>query len=467
MSSKPSHAVTSLAAKMTPSSFSRLLFLLLLLLQHHHNPTTALPSPNSSNATSNGSDLSNEGFVLPLYHKSHPKVAHYFSSTNGPIAATTNTTTVAAAAAAVDVDADGLIKFKDVEYMLEFSLGIPPMLTYGVFDTGSDLLWVQSTLCQQKRDCFKQDKPLYDPTRSQSFIRIPCDNWICKQEPHRFFCQPYKVCGYKIQYVDSTSSTGILAKDALGITVDERLHGGILFGAAQTDTLPSAWSGHGPPGIVGFSSKGYSIVAQLGIKSFSHCFPQDNSLVSHIRFNQKADLLGPGTETTGDDSVDIGKYFISFTGMRFNGHAPQMPATTILVDTGTQYTHLKPSVYQVLMNGLRAEINHKPAIGVSSTFPVCYKHDAADDLKKLALTFVFKEVEMPLSFQNAWTTVKMNYFLIFKKRYLCLTVLKRGNERYNNILGHYQMKDMNIGYDLESEKVHLSPDNCADRAKRL
>ncbi|GAB4837444.1 hypothetical protein Ancab_002309 [Ancistrocladus abbreviatus] len=55
------------------------------------------------------------------------------------------------------------------------------------------------------------------------------------------------------------------------------------------------------------------------------------------------------------------------------------------------------------------------------------KLSAADNLKRLGFTFVFKEVELPVSFDNAWITVTKSHFLgIFKKRNLWLAVLKRG-----------------------------------------
>ncbi|GAB4837440.1 hypothetical protein Ancab_002305 [Ancistrocladus abbreviatus] len=94
---------------------------------------------------------------------------------------------------------------------------------------------------------------------------------------------------------------------------------------------------------------------------------------------------------------------------------------------GSEYTHLKPSVFKVLVDGIRFEINDEPVNDVRRSFSLCFKLSAADNLKRLGFTFVLKEVELPVTFDNAWITATKSHFLgILKKRKLCLAVLKRG-----------------------------------------
>ncbi|CAN6712151.1 unnamed protein product [Malus baccata var. baccata] len=49
------------------------------------------------------------------------------------------------------------------EYLMNVSIGTPPVEVLGIADTGSDLIWTQCKPCKQ---CFNQNPPLFDPKKS-------------------------------------------------------------------------------------------------------------------------------------------------------------------------------------------------------------------------------------------------------------------------------------------------------------
>ncbi|KAL4317858.1 hypothetical protein GQ457_18G013970 [Hibiscus cannabinus] len=55
------------------------------------------------------------------------------------------------------------------EYLLNISLSTPGFDVVAIADTGSDLIWTQCKSCSQ---CFKQDAPLFDPSKSSTYRKI-------------------------------------------------------------------------------------------------------------------------------------------------------------------------------------------------------------------------------------------------------------------------------------------------------
>jgi hypothetical protein len=62
------------------------------------------------------------------------------------------------------------------EYLMNISIGTPPVEVLGIADTGSDLIWTQCKPCKQ---CFNQNPPLFDPKLSSTYRTIPCQSNSC------------------------------------------------------------------------------------------------------------------------------------------------------------------------------------------------------------------------------------------------------------------------------------------------
>ncbi|CAM6111302.1 unnamed protein product [Calypogeia fissa] len=62
-------------------------------------------------------------------------------------------------------------------YIMQISAGTPAWDVCGLVDTGSDLLWLQCLPCTT---CYTEPDPLYDPSKSTSYTKVPCTDTLCK-----------------------------------------------------------------------------------------------------------------------------------------------------------------------------------------------------------------------------------------------------------------------------------------------
>lgn len=103
-------------------------------------------------------------------------------------------------------------------FLVNLSIGSPPVTQLVVVDTGSSLLWVQCLPCI---NCFQQSTSWFDPLKSVSFKTLGCGfpgyNYI-----NGYKCNRFNQAEYKLRYLGGDSSQGILAKESLLFeTLDE------------------------------------------------------------------------------------------------------------------------------------------------------------------------------------------------------------------------------------------------------
>lgn len=136
---------------------------------------------------------------LPIFHKSHPTVQHLFA----PSVFTKDSY-------------KANITF-DREYHIHFSVGTPSFKTYAVFDTGSPMMWLQSSTCNR---CWPlKDGSTTDLDKSTTLEKVfydtnDCDylGWTVTTFMVEFStCDG--CCGYQIAYEDRSNSTGHVVTD--------------------------------------------------------------------------------------------------------------------------------------------------------------------------------------------------------------------------------------------------------------
>ncbi|CAI0403922.1 unnamed protein product [Linum tenue] len=59
------------------------------------------------------------------------------------------------------------------EFLMELAVGTPPVSYSAIVDTGSDLIWTQ---CDPCTNCYKQPTPIFDPSKSSTFAKLPCSS---------------------------------------------------------------------------------------------------------------------------------------------------------------------------------------------------------------------------------------------------------------------------------------------------
>lgn len=104
-------------------------------------------------------------------------------------------------------------------------VGSTPQLQRLRLETSTGLSWIQ---CQTCTNCFQQpeDLPVFDPTASETYSAIGCDNTICSSDwgfggGVTLSCvevdDSNSTCGYSLTYVDGSSTSGTLALDSVGL----------------------------------------------------------------------------------------------------------------------------------------------------------------------------------------------------------------------------------------------------------
>lgn len=115
------------------------------------------------------------------------------------------------------------------DYLVQISLGTPPVEFIAVADTGSDLIWVQCLPCTS---CIPQPSPPFDPSKSSTFQIIPCTSPSCNLSDLQSGCSSSNndnnnneeslssssspcMCIYQNGYGDGTQTNGILATETI------------------------------------------------------------------------------------------------------------------------------------------------------------------------------------------------------------------------------------------------------------
>ncbi|KAG0467349.1 hypothetical protein HPP92_018929 [Vanilla planifolia] len=167
-------------------------------------------------------------------------------------------------------------------YIVTIGLGTPSKDYSVVFDTGSDLTWVQCLPCQ---NCYSQRDPLFDPTQSSTFGYIPCSSSYCSNlaQPS---CSTNSTCQYDVQYGDNSQTEGSFVQDTLKFSSDSIPN--FRFGCGHDNSGLFGKAG----GLLGLGRDSVSLVSQTAQqygKTFSYCLPSRSSNTGYL-------ILGTGNE---------------------------------------------------------------------------------------------------------------------------------------------------------------------------
>ncbi|KAA8528181.1 hypothetical protein F0562_035568 [Nyssa sinensis] len=197
-------------------------------------------------------------------------------------------------------------------YLMKFSLGTPPVETFAIADTGSDLIWVQCKPCNQNK-CFPQDRPLFDPMKSSTYIELPCDSKPCQALQSSQCDNTKNQCQYSYRYGDKSYTNGVLTTDTF--TFDSA--------GGQAAAFPNSVFGCGydnggtfnsrESGLVGLGGGPLSLVSQLATEidqKFSYCLlPRTVNSASKLKFGTDAVLSGQGVVSTPLKSRGSGTFY--------------------------------------------------------------------------------------------------------------------------------------------------------------
>ncbi|CAN1233685.1 Aspartic proteinase CDR1 [Linum perenne] len=236
---------------------------------------------------------------------------HHFSST------TTNTI----------LSAQSQVTPDNGEYLMNISLGTPPVQILAIADTGSDNIWTQ---CKPCTNCYVHNAPLFDPASSSTYKTVPC-----------------------------SSKT--------------------LVGCSHNNV------GKFPPngsGIVGLGGGSASLVSQIGSSigyKFSYCLAKfgEDKLTSTMNFGENAVVSGVSTPLISHPTAPT-FYFLDLVGVSVG--ESRIPLQTgsslkgnIIIDSGTTLTMLPTEFFSQLSNAVESQIiGGKKAEDPQGDLSLCY-----------------------------------------------------------------------------------------------
>lgn len=289
--------------------------------------------------------------------------------------------------AKTSLDAERDIRFDLVRLfpmlLVNFSLGDPPVPQLTIMDTGSNLLWVQCHPCE---NC-SRTTPVFDPTKSSTYSRLPCNTSYCKYVPDGR-CGSSDQCLYYQTYLDGPSSRGELAKERLVFeTSDDGIVtvSDVVFGCGHEN---GKFQDEKFTGVLGLGSRLISVEARLGF-AFSYCI--GSIFDPHYRYNKL--ILGEGAIIEGDSTpMRIGAdglYHITLESISFGEKLLEIDhgffsrswrSGNSVVDSGTTITWLEQGAYRVLfkevkdlLEGVLKMVDHK-------LLRLCYQGSVSRDL---------------------------------------------------------------------------------------
>ncbi|CAN0884429.1 Aspartic proteinase CDR1 [Linum grandiflorum] len=349
------------------------------------------------------------------------------------------------------------------EYLMNISIGTPPVPILAIADTGSDVVWTQ---CKPCPSCYVQNAPLFDPASSQTYKTLPCSSNQCSslRDEGAFCSENDPVCHYQVGYGDQSHTDGDLALETL--TLQSTVSGSVSFnktligcGHNNAGTFNANGSG-----IVGLGGGSASLITQLGSSigyKFSYCLVQlGSSSSSTMNFGENAVVSGAVSTPLISDSTKPTFYFLKLEGVSVGEKRIPFEAGSssfgssdgkgnIIIDSGTTLTMLPTNFFSQLSDALETQIvGAKKAEDPQGYLSLCYVAASRLDVPRVTVHFQGADVELPPS----------NVFVQVSNTVTCLAFYGSDDA---SIYGNVAQQNFLIGYDLQERTLSFKPTDCA------
>ncbi|KAM6568382.1 hypothetical protein CsatB_016367 [Cannabis sativa] len=367
--------------------------------------------------------------------------------------------------------------YSDGLYYTYILVGNPPRPYFLDMDTGSDLTWIQCDApCSS---CAKGPNPLYKPTRDNI---LPSKDSLCTEiqiNQKTGQCETCQQCDYEIQYADSSSSLGVLAKDDLHLTMKNGslTNVNIVFGCGYDQQGILLNSLAKTDGILGLSRAKVSLSSQLASKGViknvvGHCLSIDaggggymflgEDYVPHWGMSWIPMLDTPSVDFYHSEIVRI-----NYGNRQLKLGSWSSRAEQVVFDSGSSYTYFSKEPYSDLV----ASLEDLSVVGLVQDFsdpslPICWQ--AKMPLRSVAdVKQFFKTIT--LQFGSSWWIVSTRlrippegYLIISSKGNVCLGILdgSKVHDGSSTILGDISMRGHLVVYDNENQKIGWTNSGC-------
>ncbi|KAG5000382.1 hypothetical protein JHK87_021454 [Glycine soja] len=342
------------------------------------------------------------------------------------------------------------------EYLMRFSLGTPSVERLAIFDTGSDLSWLQCTPC---KTCYPQEAPLFDPTQSSTYVDVPCESQPCTLFPqNQRECGSSKQCIYLHQYGTDSFTIGRLGYDTISFSSTGMGQGGAtfpksVFGCAFYSNFTFKISTKAN-GFVGLGPGPLSLASQLGDQighKFSYCMvPFSSTSTGKLKFGSMA----PTNEVVSTPFM-INPSYPSYYVLNLEGiTVGQKKVLTgqiggnIIIDSVPILTHLEQGIYTDFISSVKEAINVEVAEDAPTPFEYCVRNPTNLNFPEFVFHFTGADVVLG----------PKNMFIALDNNLVCMTVVP---SKGISIFGNWAQVNFQVEYDLGEKKVSFAPTNCS------
>ncbi|XP_047335651.1 aspartic proteinase CDR1-like [Impatiens glandulifera] len=356
----------------------------------------------------------------------------------------------------------------DSSYLMEISIGTPPVKQFVVADTGSDITWTQCLPCV---NCYEQKQIMFNSKNSSSYKVLACGSNPCKALGKMRICNELSElkCRYNLSYVDGTNSLGELAWETYrlgGTSIPNMVYGCGNDNSMSINDMTS--------GIFGLGGGPLSFLGQLPIylgRKFSYCLVSHSkpNVRSKLNFGTNAIVSGPGVVSTPLvtkpssplyyltlEAISVNNMRIPFTRRvtrsMEDGDVDIIEKGNILIDSGTPITYLPMTVYQNLKDALKSAIQADSTPVPKYPWMLCYKNNK--ELSIPTITFHF-DGGANLTFPSTSTFMPIEDVLF-------LGMIPNTNKD-EAIYGNFLQMNFLIGFDIDKGKVFFKPTDCSRR----
>ncbi|XP_077236917.1 aspartyl protease family protein At5g10770-like [Tasmannia lanceolata] len=346
-----------------------------------------------------------------------------------------------------------------LNYIITIGLGTPKSELRVVFDTGSNLNWVQCQPCAVQ--CYPQQDPIFNPLNSSTYLNISCASPDCSQlssatgfSPR---CSSASTCVYTTTYGDGSVSLGYFARETLSLTPSD-IFPNFAFGCGQAN---KGLFGRAA-GLLGLGRNTLSLVSQTAKeygKVFSYCLPSTSSSNGgYLKFGA-GDVPSVKFTPMLTNPTDNSLYFLQMVGISVGAQQLNIAPSTFaspgtIIDSGTIITRLPMSAYIALRSTFRQFMSNYTMAPEFAPFDTCYDFSGKDTmtLPKVVLHFGGDvEVEVATS----------GIFAFVNPSQTCLAFAGNNDTSDVSIIGNHQQQTFQVIYDLTGEKVGFGAAGCS------
>lgn len=360
-------------------------------------------------------------------------------------------------------------------YFTKVRLGTPPREYNVQIDTGSDILWVTCSSCD---DCPRTsglgvELNFFDATVSSTASPISCADQVCAsivQTASAECSTETNQCGYTFQYGDGSGTTGHYVADllyfdtVLGTSLIANSSAPIVFGCSTSQSGDLVKTDRAIDGIFGFGQQGLSVISQLssrGItpKVFSHCLKGEGNGGGILVLGEILDpriVYSPLVPSQAH-------YNVYLQSIAVNGQLvpvdPSVFETTgnrgTIVDSGTTLSYIAAEAYDPFVSAIAAAVSQSARSIISKTRP-CFlvSSSIADIFPPVSLNF---DGGASMALRPADYLVHMGF--VEGAAMWCIGFEKQ--EQGVTILGDLVLKDKIIVYDLAQQRIGWTDYDCS------